>query len=128
MPFCVCTGALLQCTFGAAPASFSALPTPRVMTCNQPSGVMTDSAPAVNVPPFGMCQSLSNPTVAAATSAAMGVLTPQPCIPVPAGPWLNTSTKVQIGGCPALTNDSKLICAYGGQISVQFAGQTSVQL
>ena len=128
MSYCVCTGALLQCTFGAAPASFSALPTPRVMTCSLPGGVMTDSAPIANIPPFGMCMSLSNPMVAAATAAALGALTPQPCIPVPAGPWLNPSTKVMIGGSPALTNGSKLMCAYGGQISVQFAGQTTVQL
>jgi hypothetical protein len=94
----------------------------------RPAGVMTDMAPAVNIPPFGMCSSLSNPTVASATAAALGVLTPMPCVPVPAGPWLNPVPKVSIGGQSAISNDSKLMCAWGGQIAVQFAGQTSVQL
>ena len=92
------------------------------------AGVMTDTAPTVNIPPFGMCSSLSNPTVASATSAAMGVLTPMPCVPVPAGPWLNPVPKVSIGGQSAISNGSKLMCAWGGQITVQSAGQTSVQV
>ena len=66
-----------------------------------------------------MCSSLSNPTVASATSAAMGVLTPMPCVPVPAGPWLNPVPKVSIGGQSAISNDSKLMCAWGGQIAGQ---------
>lgn len=128
MSFCLCTGAILQCPFGAAPAPFSALPPPRVLTAGCPAGVMTDIAPMVNIPTFGVCSSLANPTVASATAAALGVLTPMPCVPVPAGTWLIPSPKVFIGGQPAITDGSKLMCAWGGQISVQFAGQTSVQL
>ena len=52
MSFCLCTGAILQCPFGAAPAPFSALPTPRVLTASCPAGVMTDIAPMVNIPTF----------------------------------------------------------------------------
>ncbi len=126
MSFCLCTGGMMQCSFGMAPVPFNALPVPRVLVSNCPAGVMTDMAPVVNIPPFGMCQSISNPTVAAATAAALGVLTPMPCIPVPAGPWTNTAQKLSIGGQSALTNDSKLTCAWGGQISVQFAGQVGV--
>ncbi len=128
MSFCLCTGAVLQCPFGSAPAAFSALPAPRVVINGRTAGVMTDTAPTVNIPPFGMCSSLSNPTVASATSAAMGVLTPMPCVPVPAGPWLNPVPKVSIGGQSAISNGSKLMCAWGGQITVQSAGQTSVQV
>ena len=128
MSFCLCTGATLSCPFGAAPAPFSALPALRVMLSNMPAGVMTDMAPAVNIPPFGMCSSLSNPAVASATAAAMGALTPMPCVPVPTGPWLNPAPKVLIGGRQAISDGSRLMCAWGGQISVQFAGQTSVQL
>jgi len=105
---------------------FNALPVSRVMIGGRPAGVMTDMAPIVNIPPFGMCQSPSNPMVAAATAAALGVLTPMPCIPVPAGGWVSAAPKVQIGGQSALTSDSKLTCAWGGQIAVQFAGQVNV--
>ena len=71
-----------------------------------------------NVGPFGMCTSLANPQVAAATTAALGVLTPQPCIPAPAGMWIPTKPKVLIGGKPCLSQDCKMICAYAGQISI----------
>lgn len=127
MSFCLCTGAVLSCPFGSAPASFSALPIPRVVISGRPAGVITDTAPAVNLPPFGMCGSPGNPAVSAATAAAMGVLTPMPCVPVPAGPWLNPVPKVLIGGQPAISHDSRLLCAWGGQIAVQFAGQACVQ-
>lgn len=128
MSFCLCTGAALSCSFGAAPAPFSALPAPRVAVSGRPAGVMTDMAPMVKIPSFGTCSSLANPTVASATAAALGALTPMPCIPVPAGPWLNPIPKVVIGGQPAISDGSKLTCAWGGQISVQFAGQTCVQV
>lgn len=128
MSFCLCTGATLSCPFGAAPAVLSALPVPRVMISGRPAGVMTDMVPMVNIPPFGMCSSLSNPMVASATAAAMGALTPMPCIPVPTGSWINPAPKVLIGGQQAVSDGSKLMCAWGGQISVQFAGQTGVQI
>lgn len=128
MSFCLCTGATLSCSFGAAPVLFSALPVPRVIISGRPAGVMTDMAPMVNIPPFGTCSSLANPMVASATAAALGALTPMPCIPVPAGPWLNPIPKVIVGGQPAISDGSKLMCAWGGQISVQFAGQTCVQV
>lgn len=128
MSFCLCTGAALQCPFGVAPAPFNALPAPRVLISGRPAGVMTDMTPMVNIPSFGTCSSIANPAVAAATAAALGVLTPMPCVPVPAGPWLIPSPKVLIGGQPAISDGSKLMCAWGGQISVQFAGQTSVEM
>ena len=119
---------MLSCPFGVAPVPFNALPAARVMVGGKPAGCLTDSVPMMNIPTFGMCKSLSNPAVAAATAAALGVLTPMPCVPVPAGPWMNPSPKELIGGKPALSDGSKLMCAGGGQISVQFAGQTGVQL
>jgi len=102
------------------------LPLSRVLIGGRPAAVMTDMVPMVNLPSFGMCQNPANPAVAAATAAALGVLTPMPCVPVPAGSWLNPASKVQFGGQNALTNGSKLMCAWGGQITVQFAGQVNV--
>lgn len=82
----------------------------------------------VNVLPFGMCQSLANPTVAAATAAALGVLTPMPCIPVTTAPWTPGSPTVLIDGMPALNNTSKLMCVWGGVIQIIDAGQVTIQV
>jgi hypothetical protein len=77
----------------------------------------------VNIAPFGMCITLTNPAVAAATSAAMGVLTPQPCIPVTAAPWAPGAPTVLVKNMPALNNSSKLMCNWGGVIQVVVPGQ-----
>jgi hypothetical protein len=65
-----------------------------------------------------MCQSLANPQVAAATSAAMGTLTPQPCVPVIPAPWSPGASVVTLNGVPALTSDSKCQCTWAGTIEV----------
>ena len=80
----------------------------------------------MNIMPFGMCTTLSNPQVAAATSAALGVLTPQPCIPVTTSPWVPGSPTVMVGGNPALQNSCQLMCQWGGVIAVNAAGQVTV--
>jgi hypothetical protein len=87
-----------------------------------------DFAPIVNVPPFGMCNSPSNPMVAAATAAALGVLTPMPCVPVTAAPWVVGAPTVLIGGMPALNNSSKLMCNWGGVIQITMPGQVTTQV
>lgn len=116
------TGATMTCTFGLAPAVLNALPTPKVMIEGRPAATIMDMAPMVNVPPFGMCNTPSNPAVAAATSAALGVLTPMPCVPVTAGPWKPGAAKTMIGGKPALESGSTCNCAYGGVITFIMAG------
>jgi len=119
----VSTGALLQCSFGVAPVPISVLiPTVSSMT---PAANIMDNKPMANVPTFGMCSSLANPTVASATSAAMGVLTPMPCVPVLAAPWAPGCPTCFLRGMPALNNNSKLMCSYGGVISVNFPGEVT---
>ena len=98
----VVTGAIMTCTFGMAPSSFMASPGRTEMLSNVPKGNIMDFAPMVNIMPFGMCNTLSNPTVAAATSAAMGVLTPMPCIPAITSPWIPGNPQVLVQGQPAL--------------------------
>ncbi|MFZ9384496.1 MAG: DUF4280 domain-containing protein [Ilumatobacteraceae bacterium] len=121
----VVSGAMMTCTFGMAPSTLNILPKSRVMA-TAPAGNIMDMVPNMNIPPFGMCQSLSNPQVAAATAAALGVLTPMPCIPVPAGPWKPGSPTVMIGGMQALTNSCMANCAWGGMIQFSMPGQTNV--
>jgi len=121
----VCAGALLQCSFGAAPATLAVLPATGVTTVVPDANIM-DGEPVVNVAPFGMCMSMSNPAVAGATAAAMGVLTPMPCMPATSTPWAPGSPTVLIGGLPALNNASKLICAFGGVIQIVSPGQGTV--
>ncbi|QGZ64850.1 DUF4280 domain-containing protein [Paraburkholderia acidisoli] len=113
----VTSGAMLQCSFGAAPAALQVLPANRVL-CGAPAANIMDSAPMVNVQPFGQCMSMANPMVAAATAAALGVLTPMPCVPATVAPWAPGSPTVLIGSLPALQNSSKLMCMWGGVIQV----------
>lgn len=123
MGFHVCMGAMLQCTFGVAPSSLMVIPVNRVTTSMMPAANIMDGKPFVNILPFGMCNSIANPMVAAATAAALGVLTPMPCIPVTPAPWVVGAPTVMLGPAPALNNTSKLMCCWGGVIQIQVAGQ-----
>ena len=118
----VCTGAMMKCAMGMAPSTFSATPK-MVMTGNMPAGNIMDFVPMMNIPPFGMCMSLANPQVAAATAAALGALTPMPCVPVPTGPWAPGAPTVLVAGMPALNNSSMLNCAWAGVITFAAPGQ-----
>lgn len=120
----VTNGALLQCSFGMSPSPLTIVGM-RPTNQNMPMANIMDFAPMVNIKPFGMCKSMSNPQVAAATAAAMGTLTPMPCIPVITAPW-NPAAQVKICQMPALLDNGKCICAWGGQISVNFPGQASM--
>ena len=123
----VVNGAMLKCSFGMAPGTMVVLPVNRVMAVNQPAANIMDNKPMVNIMPFGMCQSIANPQVAAATSAAMGALTPMPCIPNTVAPWVPGMPTVLIGNQPALVNDCKLNCMWAGIIEVVNPGQMTVQ-
>ena len=127
MGFGVFGGATLMCSFGMAPSSLTVLPSARVMS-KMPMASIMDQVPMVNILPFGMCSSLANPTVASATAAALGALTPMPCIPVIPAPWAPGSPTITVGGKPCLNNSSKCICAYGGTIQIQNPGTTDVQV
>lgn len=124
----VVMGALLKCTMGAAPSSMMVLPANCTLACNMPAANIMDYVPMMNVMPFGTCMSMANPMVAAATAAALGVLTPMPCIPMTVAPWIVGAPTVLIGNMPALNNSSKCMCAWGGAISINFAGQATVQV
>ncbi|MBW4612569.1 MAG: DUF4280 domain-containing protein [Desmonostoc vinosum HA7617-LM4] len=121
----VCSGATLKCSFGVAPSLLTVLPINRVNT-RTPDANILDNKPMVNIKPFGMCSSLANPSVASATAAASGVLTPMPCVPVIPAPWTPGSITVLIARSPALNNTSKLMCTWAGVITIINPGQTTV--
>lgn len=128
MPMHVCSGATLLCSFGQTPATLTVPPTNQLVTGSMPAANILDNKPMVNIPPFGMCSSPTNPAVAAATSAAMGVLTPMPCLPAIACPWVTGCPTVLLGSAPALNDTSTLKCDWGGTITVAGAGQESEEI
>jgi hypothetical protein len=69
-----------------------------------------------------MCQSIANPMVAAATAAALGVLTPMPCVPAVPAPWIPMAPQTMAGGVPVLVAGSTCNCVYGGSISLAMPG------
>ena len=124
----VCSGAKLKCSFGKSTSVLSILPVKFVNTVKQPAAVIMDNIPMVNIAPFGMCSSPTNPAVIAATAAAMGTPTPAPCVPLTIAPWTPGSPKVKIRKLAALTDSCKLNCTWSGMIEVTKAGQTKVVL
>lgn len=119
----VTSNAMMMCTFGAAPSTLTVLPVSPAKSGGQPVATVMDKLPMVNIKPFGVCSSMANPTVASATAAALGVLTPMPCIPNIPGPWVPGSQVLKVNGQSALLDNCKAICAYGGQISITMPGQ-----
>ena len=117
----------MQCSFGAAPSTLAVLPVNKTLTQTPDANIM-DNVPLVNIMPFGMCSSATNPAVIAATSAALGVFTPAPCVPVIPAPWAPGAPTVLIANIPALDNTCKLMCAWAGVIQIVNAGQTTVQI
>jgi hypothetical protein len=109
---------MCACTMGAAP-------TPLMVTSNQTefcsgqlSATIMDHAPIANITPFGTCTTL--------TAAASGV--PTPCVPATPMPWAPGSPTNSIQKFPNLRDCDKLACMVGGVISIQFAGQTQVDV
>jgi hypothetical protein len=111
-----------------APSSLVVLPTNKVFTNMVPDANIMDHIPMVNIMPFGMCMSPSNPTVAAATTAALGVLTPMPCIPATTTPWTPGASNVLLGNMPTLDNVSELMCMWGGVITFVTPGEFTVMV
>lgn len=60
--------AATRCSFGETPATLVVLPLNRVLACEHPAATTMDHIPIDNIEPFGMCNSASNPEVAAATT------------------------------------------------------------
>jgi hypothetical protein len=121
----VVSGATLQCSEGLAPGTLNVLPVNLVVGVEMPLATVMDHLPIVNVSPFALCRSPANPQVAAATAASMGVLTPQPCVPVVPAPWSPGATDAQVGPFAALLDSSTCDCMWAGTIQITDAGDTA---
>ena len=128
MPQQVVSGAMMACSFGLAPSSLVVLPEKKTMCGGPPAATIMDQVPIKNIPPFGMCSAPTNPSVISATAAAMGVLTPMPCVPVIPAPWTPGAPTVLIGNIPALDNTSKCMCTWAGVISITSPGQATTSI
>ena len=119
----VCSGAMMKCTMGSAPAKLTVLPSRTVFLCGKPLANISDHVSMVNLAPFGVCRSLAFPPTAAATAAALGTLTPMPCIHNTPMPWMPGKPDYFDKGHPALLKSCKLQCMWGGMISLIDDGQ-----
>lgn len=119
----VCNGAQLQCSMGSSSSVLVVLPDRRILLDGQPQANIMDFQPNANIQSFGLCFSLANPVVAAATAAHLGVLTPMPCVPNTTSPWVKGEPKLLLKNFPALCQDDTLQCAWQGTISIVHCGQ-----
>jgi len=122
MAVLVVDGAIVACTFGAAPSALAALPANPTRGSNSAAATIMDFAPMVNIKPFGLCSSPANPAVNTPP------FTPKPCIPATASPWVPGSPAVTIGGQPALDSACTCNCLWAGVISVISPGQQAAQV
>lgn len=124
----VCNLAQTKCSMGLVPSVLMVTPEKMVITSFMPAANIMDNVPMKNVMPFGTCKSPANPATAALTAAALGVLTPGPCIPVIPGPWMPGAPTVLLKNQPSLNKSSKLMCAYGGVIEITNEGQKTHEI
>ena len=118
----VITGGTLKCSMGTSPGTFTG-GCVKVFVTNKPGGTVADTAMGKNIAPFGLCMSLANPAVAAATAAAVGILTPMPCTPTVTGPWTPGAVHAVFEGKAALLQTDTASCAFAGTITVVDPGQ-----
>ncbi|WP_032112460.1 DUF4280 domain-containing protein [Candidatus Paracaedibacter symbiosus] len=122
----VVNNGLCSCSMGTAPCALVFLPIHMASGSKQPAANIMDFIPYLNVSGFAMCNSMANPAVAAATAAKFGAFTPAACIPTLPAPWAPGAIKTTIGKFPALDSSSVLTCAYGGVISITYAGEATI--
>lgn len=113
----------MKCSMGTGNAKLTVLSERRIFLGSKPKANISDIKSMTNIPSFGLCVSLANPAVAAATAAHLGVLTPMPCIPNPSSPWAPGKPDVLEQGQPSLLNTCKLQCQWAGTIELVTNGQ-----
>jgi hypothetical protein len=119
MPKMVVDGAKLRCSQGTLP-SILVIPgdDAPLVSDDKPVATVKDRVSKRNLITFGMCRSQANPQVASATAAALGVLTPQPCIPSTNQDWTPGAPMAVSDDTNVLTSDSTCKCDFNGEIDI----------
>ena len=126
MAKCLCDGGKIKCSMGdGGDKPIKVLPKNMAKAAGKSIANILDFTPMLNIPAFGKCKSPVNPMVLAATAANYGVLKPMPCIPVTT-PWTGGASKSKLKFLPVVTEKSKCMCIWGGQITVSDPGQKEV--
>lgn len=119
----VVMGAMTECTWGSMDGRLI-LPISHGVYIKEKAQLnIMDFKPFYNILPFGMCSSLANPIVAAATAANQGVLRKMPCTPVVVTPWISGKTDSMVENQPALLCSSMNMCLFCGLITINDDGQ-----
>jgi len=126
MAFYVCNGAQLKCSMGDSSSQLNVTGKTALLSGEDLANIM-DFQPMTNIQPFGQCQSVANPTVAAATASNAGKLQPMPCIPNTIAPWMNGKSNVKAFGQPALMTNAKLMCMWAGIIEITDENNTAIK-
>lgn len=120
----VTQNAILRCPFGLMTSILNVVDPTRASIGKNKMAVQSDKLPLVNIPVFGMCTSIVNPAVQAATFAAMGTLTPAACPGVKAMMgWSPPPSNVLNATSRYLLQTCTLLCAFGGNIHIVHSGQ-----
>jgi Domain of unknown function (DUF4280) len=128
MPLLAADGAILACDKGTMPSPLGVIAVnPQIKAVTKLAAEVTDCKPALNIRSFGMCNSMGNPAVQAATELNKGVLTPQPCTPNVISAW-SGATIVTIRRKPAIHVGSSTSCTFGGSIDIKDAVQKIVSV
>jgi len=117
-------GAIISCSFGAAPMPLTITPE-KMVTAGAPVATIMDFKPMANIPSFGACTAQTNPAVIAAKAGGSPTA---PCVPVTTTPWTPGKPTVLVKNQPALDSDSKCMCTWLGVISITQAGQITVNV
>lgn len=106
MPNLVQAGAICMCSYGKSPFTLQPLAPGKVKSAGV---VLTVKDVPQSGPLFGMCNSPANPATKNPSLSGPCNFTVNPASPM----WVPGSSKVTIGGMPALTNSSMLACFLG---------------
>ncbi len=118
MPKMVVDGAKLRCSMGSLPSILVVTDDSPLSSDDKPVATVKDHVPKRHLITFGMCRSQSNPQVASATAAALGVPTPQPCIPSTNEDWTPGAPMAVSNDVNILTSDSTCKCDWSGVIDI----------